>query len=83
VCLEHSFWIEQQGFNSHDAFTLAWQFYNETQCALVAQELDDYLRSKGSNDWFTVKYLPSEEECVECRKIILDNLLCKSSSFLL
>jgi hypothetical protein len=45
--------------------------------------LDDYLRSKGSIDWFTAEYLPSEDECVEIRKIVLNNLLRKSSFSLL
>lgn len=81
ICLEHSFWITQQGSNPHDGFTKAWISYLETQCALVNQELNDYLRSKGSNDWFTTQYYPSEVECAECRKIVLNNLLCKFSLF--
>jgi len=78
VCLEHSFWITQQGSNPTDGFTKTWTFYLKTQCALVNQELDDYLMSKGSNDWFTTQYCPSEAECAECRKMVLNNLLCKS-----
>jgi len=58
---------------------MAWKNYLKIQRALVDQELDNYLRSKDTNDWFTMKYRPSEEECVECRKIILNNLLCKFS----
>jgi hypothetical protein len=83
VCLEHSFWIAQQGFTSDAAFIMAWKFYIDTQFALVAQELDYLLMSKGGNDWFTVAHLPSEEECVEYRHIVLHNLLRKSSSHLL
>ena len=79
VCLEHSFWIAQQGFNPSDAFTKAWKFYLKTQHALVNQELDDYLRLKGINDWFTIQHHPSDEEYAECRKIVLNNLLRKSS----
>jgi hypothetical protein len=79
VCLEHSFWTIQQGSNPSDGFTKAWTLYIKTQCALVDQELDDYLRSKSSNDWFTTQYYPSEAECAECRKIVFNNLLCKSS----
>ena len=83
ICLEHSFWIAQQGFNPDDGFMKAWKFYLNTQRALVDQELDDYLRSKGSYDWFTMKYCPSEQEYAECRKIVFNNLLCKSSPCLL
>jgi len=79
ICLEHSFWIVQQGFNFNDGFNKAWKFYLKVQHVLIDQELDNYLRSKGSNDWFTMKYRPSEEECAECRKIVLNNLLRKSS----
>ena len=79
VCLEHSFWIAQQGSNPSDDFNQAWIFYLNTQHALVNQELDDYLRSKGCDDWFTIQYHPSAEECDECRKIVFNNLLRKSS----
>ena len=80
ICLEHSFWIAQKGSNASGSFTKAWKFYLQTQHTLVNQELDDYFRSKGSNDWFTTQYYPSKAECAECRKIVLNNLLCKSSS---
>ena len=43
---------------------------------LVDQELDKFLKLKGSGDWFTIKYTPSEEECMEFRKIVFNNLLC-------
>jgi len=79
ICLEHSFWIVQQGSNSNDGFMEAWKFYLKTQHILVDQELGHYLRSIGSNDWFTMKYRPSEAECAECRKIVLNNLLRKSN----
>ena len=81
ICLEHSFWLVQHGHNSNDGFTKAWKFYLKTQHALAGYELDVYLKSKGINDsdWFMSKYHPSEKECVECRKIILNNLLRKSS----
>jgi len=83
ICLEHSFWIVQQGSNSKDGFTKAWEFYFQTQHILVDQELGNYLRSIGSNDWFAMKYWPSDKECAECRKIVLNNLLRKSSPCLL
>ncbi|KAF8225567.1 hypothetical protein L208DRAFT_419764 [Tricholoma matsutake] len=54
---------------------LVWKLYIQTQCALVNQELDSYLRSKSSKDWFTIQHSPSEEECFECRQIVLNNLL--------
>ena len=79
ICLEHSFWIAQQGSSFNDAFIKAWKFYLNTQHVLVNQELNNYLKSKGSNDWFTIKHHPSEQECAECRKIVLNHLLRKSS----
>jgi len=79
VCFEHSFWIAQQGSNSNDAFIKAWKIYLNTQHVLVDQELNNYLKSKGSNDWFTIKHYPSEQECAECRKIVFNHLLRKSS----
>jgi hypothetical protein len=41
--------------------------------------LDGYMRSNHSNDWFTIKHCPSEEECAECGNIVLKNLLSMSS----
>jgi len=79
ICLEHSYWITQPGSDPSNGFTKAWTFYLKTKCALVNQEVDDYLRSKDSKDWFTTKYCPSEAECAECRKIVFNNLLRKSS----
>ena len=83
VCLEHSFWIVQKGSNSKHSFTKAWNIYLQTQHALVDQALDDYLRLKGSNDWFTIKHYPSEEERAEYVQIVLNNLLCRFSLCLL
>ena len=83
ICLEHSFWIAQQASNPNDGFIKAWKYYLKTQRALVDEELDKYLRSTGSNDWFTVKPSPSEKECAEFRGIVLNNLLCESSPCLL
>jgi len=54
----------------------AWEYYLHNQHILVGQELDEFLQLKDSNDWFTVQYTPSEEECMEFRKIVLNNLLC-------
>jgi hypothetical protein len=79
ICLEHSFWITQRGSDPSDGFIKAWKFYLKTQHALVNQELDDYLRSTGSDDWFITQYYPSEAECAKCRKIVFNNLLCKSN----
>ena len=83
ICLEHSFWIAQQASSSNDGFIKPWKYYLKTQRALVDEELDEFLRSTGSNDWFTVKHSPSEKECAEYRRIVLNNLLCESSSCLL
>jgi hypothetical protein len=44
---------------------------------IVGQQLDNYLRSKGSKDWFIRKHNVSEEEYVEYYGIILRNLLRK------
>jgi len=77
VCVEHSFWIVQQGSNPSDAFIEAWESYLKTRRALVDQELEDYLRSKGSDDWFTREHSPSDEERAECRKIVFNTLLRK------
>ena len=77
VCLEHSFWIVQQGSNVSNAFIEAWKFYLKTRRALVDQELEDYLRSKGSDDWFTTNHYPSDEELAECRKLVFNYLLRK------
>ena len=83
VCLEHSFWIVQQGSKPSDGFIKAWENYLKTKRALVDREVDDYLRSKASADWFTMKHIPSDEEFTEIREIVFNNLLRKSSSCLL
>jgi len=51
---------------------------------VLQQKLDNYLRSKGSKDWFTGKKKNdiSEEECMEYTDIILSNLPCKLDSHL-
>jgi hypothetical protein len=77
VCLEHSFWIVQQGSDPAGGFIKAWESYLKTRRALVDRELDDYLGSKGSDDWFNTKHDPSDEEFAEYRKIVLNNLLRK------
>ena len=66
----------QQGSNSLNAFINAFDMYLKNQRAVVDKQLDDYLRSKGSQDWFTMKHEPSAEECAECQQIVLNNLLC-------
>ena len=43
----------------------------------VDQEVDEYLSSKGSDDWFATKHCPSGEECGQFRKIVFKNLLRK------
>ncbi|KIM38991.1 hypothetical protein M413DRAFT_12330 [Hebeloma cylindrosporum] len=75
ICLEHSFWLSQQDFNPSGAFIKAWNIYLKTHRAMIDQKLDEYLKSKDSHDWFTVKHCPSEEELDECREIVLNNLL--------
>jgi len=80
VCFEHSFWNDQQGSDPVEGFIKAWKSYLKTQRALVDREVDDYLRSKGSNDRFIMKRRPSDEERAECKKIVLKNLLCESST---
>ena len=64
------------GSNAWDSFTKAWELYFNAQHMLVDQELEEFLQLKGSGDWFTMKYTPSEKECVEFRKIVFNNLLC-------
>jgi hypothetical protein len=49
---------------------------------LVGRRLQDYLTLKGRGDWFTTKHHPSDDECTGFRKIILDNLLHKTSLLL-
>ena len=70
VCLEHSFWIVQQS-NASDGFIKAWESHLKTHWLIK------YLRSKGSVDWSTTKHSPSDAERAECRKKVLNNLLCE------
>ena len=50
---------------------------------LVDQTLEEYFILKESSDWFTTKYSPSDDECMEFQKIVFDNLLCKASPYFL
>ena len=50
---------------------------------LVDQKLEEYFILKESSDWFTTKYSPSDDECMEFQKIVFDNLLCKASPYFL
>ena len=60
------------------SFRKAWHDYFASHHAILDQQLDNYLRSKCSQDWFTRKHFkPSEEECKEYTDIILKNLLRK------
>ena len=79
ICLEHSFWMVQQGSNPFNGFINAFDMYFKTQCAVVDQQLNDYLRSKDSQDWFITKHSPSKEELAECQQIVFNNLLCMAS----
>jgi diphthamide synthase subunit DPH2 len=81
ICLEHSFWLTQQGSNPTKAFTKALDTYLEDKCIVVDQRLEDYLMSKRSGDWFAIKHCPSYDECTEFQKIVLDNLLRKASLY--
>jgi hypothetical protein len=56
---------------------MAWHNYHATQHVALNQQVNNYLRSKGSKDWFTRKYDISEEECMDYIDIILSNLLRK------
>ena len=82
ICLEHSFWLTQDGSYSTDGFIKALDTYIEEKHALLDQRLRDYLTLKQSDDWFIMKHHPSPNECAEFRKIIFENLLCKASHYL-
>jgi len=82
LCLEHSFWLTQQGSSPINGFTETLDTYLKDRRALLDERLEDYLTSKGSNDWFIAKYRPTPDECAEFRKIVLDNLLRKAGSYL-
>jgi len=75
ICLEHSFWLTQQGSSPTVSFTEAWDTYLKDKRVLVDQRLENYLTLKHRNDWFTIKHSPSDNECTEFQKIVLDNLL--------
>jgi hypothetical protein len=79
ICLEHSFWLSQQGSSPTQAFTEALDTYLKDKRMLLDQTLEDYLLLKESNDWFITKHHPSQDECTDFRKIVFDNLLCKAS----
>ena len=78
ICLENSFWHMQHGSNVVASFTMAWHNYLAIQQAILNQQLDNYLRSKGSEDWVTRTHKVSKEQSMEYTDIILANLLCKS-----
>jgi len=67
----------QQGSNAVASFTVAWHNYLANHQAVLYQQLDNYLRSNGSEDWFTGQFKVSMEESKEFTDIILANLLCK------
>ena len=67
----------QQGFSAVASFTMAWHNYLSIQQAVLHQQLDNYLASKESENWFTRKHKISKEESMEYTDIILSNLLCK------
>jgi len=75
ICLEHSFWLTQNGSRPVEAFIKTFHAYIQEARAILDQKLEDYLKSKQSKDWFRTKYHPSPNECTEFRKIIFDNLL--------
>jgi len=81
ICLEHSFWLIQQGSSPTQAFIEALDTYLKDKRVLLDERLDDYLMLKGSSDWFIIKHRPSYDECTEFRKIVFDNLFCKTSPF--
>ena len=82
ICLEHSFWLSQQGSSPTEAFTEALNTYLKDKHALLGQQLEAYLTLNGSNDWFTTNYHPTRDECAKFRMIVLDNLLRKTGSCL-
>jgi len=83
ICLEHSFWLTQQGSSPTEGFVAALDIYLRDKHVLLDQRVEDYLMSKGINDWFTTKHKPSDDERLEFKIIVLDNLLRKASSCLL
>ena len=85
ICLEHSFWLTQQGSSPTEAFTKAFDTYIKDKRAQVDQTLAAYWTSKGSDDWFTAdsEHRPSANERTEFLKIVHDNLLRKARPCLL
>ena len=77
ICLEHSFWLIQQGSSPAQGFTNALDTYTKHKRVLLDQRLEEYLMLKGSNDWFTINHCPSGAECTELQKLVFDNLLGK------
>ena len=83
ICLERSFWLTQQGFSPTEGFNGTWATHIKGNHVLLDQKVEDYLKLKGSNDWFTMKHSPSYDECCELQKIVVDNLLRKAGHFIL
>jgi len=75
ICLEHSFWLAQQGSSPTKDFTKAWDIYFREKHLLVGQKLKKHFKLTGSNDWFTSEHHPSEDDHAKFRKFIIDNLL--------
>jgi len=75
ICLEHSFWFAQQVSSPTEDFTKAWDIYFQEKYLLVDQKLKKHFKLTGSNDWFTPKHHPSEDDLAKFRKFIIDNLL--------
>ncbi|KAF8149519.1 hypothetical protein B0H34DRAFT_734139, partial [Crassisporium funariophilum] len=78
ICLEHSFWLAQKASTPLQGFIKALDTFSKKKPVLLHTTLKDYLESKHSDDWFTIKHRPSLIECADIRKIIFDNLLCKA-----
>jgi hypothetical protein len=83
ICLEHSFWLTQQGSSPTQAFTEALDTYFKDKHMLVDQKLENHLILKETSDWFTTQHSPSHEERIEFRKIVLDNLFRKANPYFL
>jgi len=79
ICLEHSFWLTQQGSSPTQAFTAALAIYLKDKRMAVDEQLENYLMLKQSYDWLTTKHNPSYDECIEFQKIVFDNLLRRAS----
>ncbi|KAF8168418.1 hypothetical protein B0H34DRAFT_685373 [Crassisporium funariophilum] len=77
ICLEHSFWLAQKASTPLQGFIKALDTVFQKKPVVLHTTLKDYLKSKESDDWFTIKHHPSPIECADIRKIIFDNLLCR------